>query len=77
MEEFRTVFAPTPAVVIEQGNERRGEGVWSHERKGERVVVRIEPFTDQPDRVRRAAEKEAERLARFLGGGLEFGWISS
>ena len=55
----------------------RMEGVWSHERKGDRLVVEIEPFTEQPEWVRRAAEEEAERLTRFLGGELEFGWSNS
>src|ERR687895_951532 len=52
----------------------RMEGVWSHERKGDRLVVEIEPFTEQSEWVRRTAEDEAERLTRFLGGELEFGW---
>src|ERR687894_448880 len=49
----------------------RMEGVWRHERKGDRLVVGIEPFADQPGWVRRAAEEEGERLARFVGGELE------
>jgi hypothetical protein len=49
-------------------------GVWRHARTGARLVVDIEPFTDQPVWVRRAAEREAERLAAFLGGRLEFRW---
>lgn len=52
----------------------RMEGVWRHERNGERLAVRIEPFREQPGWVRRAAEEEAERLARFVGGELEVGW---
>jgi hypothetical protein len=50
------------------------EGVWRHERKGDRLVVGIEPFADQPGWVRRAAEEEGERLARFVGGELELDW---
>ena len=53
------------------------EGVWSHERRGDRLVVEIEPFAEQPEWVRRTAEDEAERLTRFLGGELEFGWSNS
>jgi hypothetical protein len=49
-------------------------GLWRHERNGDRLVVEIEPFTEQPEWVPRAAEEEAERLARFLGGELEFVW---
>ncbi len=52
----------------------RMEGVWRHERNGERLAVRIEPFREQPGWVRRAAEEEAERLARFVGDELEVGW---
>jgi hypothetical protein len=55
----------------------RMEGVWSHERKGDQLVVEIEPFAEQPEWVRRTAEEEAERLTRFLGGELEFGWSNS
>jgi hypothetical protein len=50
------------------------EGVWRHERKGDRLVVGIEPFGDQPGWVRRAAENEAERLSSFLGGDLDLAW---
>ncbi len=53
----------------------RLEGVWRHERRGRRVIVGIEPFTAQPAWVRRAAEAEAERLAAFLRGDLELGWV--
>jgi winged helix DNA-binding protein len=52
----------------------RMEGVWRHERKGGRLIVEIEPFAEQPGWVRRRVEEEAERLARFLGGELEFIW---
>jgi DNA glycosylase AlkZ-like len=52
----------------------RMEGVWRHELKGERLVVGIEPFADQPGWVRRAAEEEGEQLARFVGGELELVW---
>ena len=55
----------------------RMEGVWRHERKGGRLVVEIAPFDEQPERVRRATEEEAGRLARFLGGELEFTWPDS
>ena len=42
-------------------------GVWRHEIKGSRVEVTIEPFVPQPAWVHKAVEREAERLARFLG----------
>ncbi|MGH2946223.1 MAG: winged helix DNA-binding domain-containing protein [Solirubrobacteraceae bacterium] len=49
-------------------------GVWSHERRGERVAVSIEPFSRLDRGVAAAAEAEAERLAAFLGGPLELAW---
>jgi Winged helix DNA-binding domain len=55
----------------------RMEGLWRHERKGDRLIVEIEPFAEQPEWVRRATEEEGERLARFLGGELEFRWSNS
>jgi uncharacterized protein YcaQ len=55
----------------------RMEGLWRHERKRDRLIVEIEPFAEQPGWVRHAAEEEAERLARFLGGELEFSWPNS
>jgi hypothetical protein len=73
----RRVYRPqgwlSPVLLVDG----RMEGVWSHERKGDRLVVEIEPFTEQPEWVRRAAEEEAERLTRLLGGELEFGWSNS
>jgi hypothetical protein len=52
----------------------RMEGVWKHERKGNRLVVAIEPFGKLPRWARAQLEAEAERLARFLGGALELSW---
>lgn len=52
----------------------RMDGVWRHERKGDRVLVTIEPFVDLAAWARAEAEAEAERLATFLGGGLELSW---
>jgi Winged helix DNA-binding domain len=49
-------------------------GVWSHEAKGERVAVEVEPFGRVARDVKAGAEAEAERLATFLGGGLELSW---
>ena len=48
------------------------QGTWRHERKGSRVEVTIEPFVQLPAWVRKAAGNEAERLAKFLGGKLQF-----
>jgi hypothetical protein len=55
----------------------RMEGLWRHERKGGRLIVEIKPFAEQPEWVRRATEEEAERLASFFGGELEFSWSNS
>ena len=51
-------------------------GVWRHEVKGSRVEVVIQPFVQIPAWVRRGAEQEAERLARFLGCALQLAWKS-
>ena len=51
-------------------------GAWSHELKGSRVEVAVEPFVKTPAWVRRAAGLEAERLAAFLGGALSLRWTN-
>jgi hypothetical protein len=45
----------------------RMDGIWRYERKGSRLAVEIEPFVELPGWARRAAEAEAERLARLHG----------
>ncbi len=52
----------------------RMDGVWRHERKGVRLEVNIEPFVDVPKWARKAAEKEAADLGRFLGAEAEVTW---
>jgi hypothetical protein len=52
----------------------RVAGVWRHEKKGRRLGVRVEPFSELPAWVRTAAEGEAERLAGFLGDELALNW---
>lgn len=59
------------AVLLVNG---RMEGIWRHKIQGSRAVVTVEPFGRQPSWVRRGAEEEAERLAAFLGCGLELDW---
>jgi hypothetical protein len=49
----------------------RMAGVWSHERRGDRLAVEIEPFGRLSRAVRAAAEAEAAALAEFLGGELD------
>ena len=46
-------------------------GVWRHKRKGNRLVVQVEPFVALRAWARKATEQEAERLAAFLGGALD------
>lgn len=47
------------------------EGVWRHERKNGRLMVRIDPFTRLRRRVRAGASEEAERLAAYFGARLD------
>ena len=49
----------------------RMAGVWSHERRGDRVVLSLESFGRLPLAVKAGAQAEAEALATFLGGELE------
>jgi Winged helix DNA-binding domain len=42
-------------------------GVWKHARKGQRLLVELEPFARLPAWARAQLESEAERLAEFLG----------
>ena len=48
------------------------QGTWRHEIKSNRVEVTIEPFGKPPAWMLRGAAEEAERLAAFLGGQLDF-----
>jgi hypothetical protein len=49
-------------------------GVWSHEVKGDRVAIAVEPFARVGREVRAGVEAEAARLAAFLGGGPDLRW---
>jgi hypothetical protein len=49
-------------------------GVWNHELKGGRLTVEVEPFARVGAGERAGVEREAERLARFLGGALALRW---
>jgi hypothetical protein len=49
----------------------RIDGIWSYQRNGRRISVRIRPFVRQRRQVRAAVEVEAQRLAKFLGGELD------
>lgn len=52
----------------------RMDGVWKYEKKGNRVLVTIEPFATVSRQVKVGAEAEAERIAAFLGGKLDLVW---
>jgi Winged helix DNA-binding domain len=61
----------SPVVLVDG----RMAGVWSHERRGDRLAVEVAPFGPLGGDERRAVEAEAEALAAFLGGPLEIRWI--
>ena len=61
----------SPALLVNG----RIEGVWSWELKGKRLRVEVEPFAPAPKWVRTAIERDAEKLAAFLGGELSLGWV--
>jgi len=54
----------------------RMDGIWGYEKKRGSVAVRVEPFVALPASARDAAEHEAERLARYLGGPLDLTWTA-
>ena len=70
-DERARVYRPqgwlSPVLVVDG----RIAGVWSHERKGDRLVVAVEPFGRLSRAERAAVEAEAAALAAFLGGELE------
>jgi hypothetical protein len=70
----RSIYRPqgwlSPVLVIDG----RMEGVWRWERAGGRLVVNVSPFVKVPKWARAAAEREAARLAKFMGGALEYRW---
>ena len=64
---YKAVYRPqgwiSPVVLVDG----RVAGVWSHERQGRRLSVRIEPFRECPRGVRKGITDEADDLGRFLG----------
>jgi hypothetical protein len=52
-------------------------GVWKYERKGGKLLVQITPFVKVPVWAKKGAEKEAARLATFLGDTPEITWIDT
>jgi len=53
----------SPVVAVDG----RMVGVWSHERRGDEVVVEVDAFAPPSAEVRDGVDAEAARLARFLG----------
>ncbi len=54
----------------------RMAGVWSHERKGDRIAIEIEPFARLGKADRQAAEVEAGAIGAFLGGTADVRWAA-
>jgi hypothetical protein len=52
----------------------RMDGTWTWARKGRSVVVEIVPFVRIARWAAKAAEREAHRLAAYLGGTLDLRW---
>lgn len=59
-----------PVVVVDG----RMVATWRHERRGDRLAVRVAPFAALSSEARAGAEAEAARLAAFLGGELDLSW---
>jgi hypothetical protein len=64
---YRTQGWLSPVVLVDG----RMAGVWSHERKGKRLAVEVEPFGRLTRAERAGVEAEAAALADFIGGELE------
>ena len=64
---YKAVYRPqgwiSPVVLVDG----RVAGVWSHERQGRRLSIRMEPFHEWPPQVRNRVRDEADDLGRFLG----------
>ena len=68
---YKEVYRPAgwiAAVVLVDG---RVQGTWSYDRKGDRILVRVEPFRPLARAVREGVEAEAADVARFFDSRLE------
>jgi len=67
----KDIFRPqgwiSPVLLVDG----RIDGIWSYQRNGRRLAVRIRPFVGLSRRIRSAVEVEAQRLAKFLDAELE------
>ena len=74
-EQRPAVYRPqgwiSPVLLVDG----RIEGIWRHERAGDRLDVAVEPFAKVTKRVRAAVDEEAGRLAAFLGGQPQVRWV--
>lgn len=65
-KHYKRVYRPqgwlSPAVLVDG----RIKGIWSRERKGRRIVLRIEAFNRFGAEIREAIEGEGQDLGRFL-----------
>ncbi len=62
----------SPVVLVDG----RVFGVWSYERKGRRLTVRVEPFGKLPRAVREGVEAEAQDVARYFESSAEVTFAS-
>src|SRR5205823_9000433 len=66
-EHYKKVYRPqgwlAPAVLMDG----RVAGIWSHERKGPTLSLRIESFSSLRPGARKRLSEEADDLRRFLG----------
>ncbi|TLZ44023.1 MAG: winged helix DNA-binding domain-containing protein [Methanobacteriota archaeon] len=66
-EHYKKVYRPqgwlAPAVLMDG----RVAGIWSHERKGPTLSLRIESFSSLRPEARKRLSEEADDLRRFLG----------
>jgi hypothetical protein len=60
----------SPVVLVDGGI----AGVWRHEKKGNRLIVEVEPFQRVPRWVTKGVEQEAERLASYSETTLDLTW---
>src|SRR3990172_3056601 len=75
-EHYKRVYRKagwlSPVVLVDG----RVVGVWSYERKGRRLRVRVEPFGKLPHAVREGVEAEAQEIARYFESSEEVTFAS-
>ena len=62
----------SPVVLVDG----RAAGVWSHERRGNRLAIRVEPFRKLARTIRDRVEAEAQDVGRFLEMSPEISFAS-